>query len=126
MSAGRYDITLEAGATFDLPIRWTDAAGNPVSLSGYSAHMQIREAPASAVILHFSSDLTQRGFITLNGSPENLSDGANGNLRITMSSANTSGLPRFSGRYDLELTSPAGYTTRLLEGQFRIEPEITL
>jgi hypothetical protein len=34
-------------------------------------------------------------------------------------------MPRFAGRYDLELRDGAGYVIRLLEGQFRIEPEIT-
>jgi hypothetical protein len=125
MSAGRYDITLEGGATFDLPIRWTDSSGTPVSLVGYSAHMQVREAPGSTVRLEFTSNLTSSGFIFLAGPAERREDGANGNLRIFMSSANTSGLGRFSGRYDLELHNSEGYTTRLLEGQFRIEPEIT-
>lgn len=125
MSAGRYDITLESGATFDLPLSWVDANSTPVNLTGYSAEMQVREAPRSAIVLRFSSDLSSGGFIFLSGDAENFSDGENGNLRLFMTSANTSNLSRFSGRYDLELTSPGGYTTRLLEGQFRIEPEIT-
>ncbi len=125
MSAGRYDITLEAGATFDLPIRWTDSGGTPVNLSGYTAQMQVREAPGSPIVLNFTSDLSSSGFIFLAGPPERREDGANGNVRIFMTSANTSGLNRFAGRYDLEFHNADGYTTRLLEGQFRIEPEIT-
>lgn len=125
MAAGRYDITLEQGATFDLPLRYRAPSGTPVDLTGYSAKMQVREAPASAVFVEFNSALTANGFIWLTGSAENREDGANGNLRIFMTAANSAALTRFSGRYDLELRDSAGYVTRLLEGQFRVEPEIT-
>jgi len=125
MAAGRYDITLEQGATFDLPLRYRAPSGTPVDLTGYSAKMQVREAPASSVFVEFNSALTANGFIWLTGSAENREDGANGNLRIFMTAANSAALPRFSGRYDLELRDSAGYVTRLLEGQFRVEPEIT-
>jgi hypothetical protein len=125
MSAGRYDITLEQGATFDLPLRYRAPSGTAVDLTGYSAKMQVREAPASSVFVEFNSTLTANGFIFLTGSAENREDGANGNLRIFMTAANSALLPRFAGRYDLELADSTGYVTRLLEGQFRVEPEIT-
>lgn len=125
MSAGRYDITLEQGATFDLPLRYRTPAGVPVDLTGYTARMQVRESPASAVFVEFNSTLTSNGFILLSGASEDREDGANGNVRLFMTAANSAALPRFSGRYDLELQDSAGYVTRLLEGQFRVEPEIT-
>lgn len=125
MSAGRYDIVLEQGATFDLPLRYVDSAGGGVDLSSYSARMQVREAPQSALLVEFNSDLTANGAILMSGAAEDREDGANGNLRIFMSAANAAALPRFVGRYDLELVDSTGYVIRLLEGQFRIEPEIT-
>jgi hypothetical protein len=125
MSAGRYDIVLEQGATFDLPLRYLDSVGTPVNLTGYSARMQVREAPDSVLLVEFNSALTANGAIFMNGAAEDRSDGANGNIRVFMSAANTSALPRFSGRYDLELVDSSSYTIRLLEGQFRVEPEIT-
>lgn len=124
MSAGRYDITLEQGSTFDLPLRYEDPAGG-VDLSSYSARMQVREAPASGLLVEFNSDLTSNGFILMNGAAEDREDGANGNLRVYMTASNSAILPRFAGRYDLELYDSENYTIRLLEGQFRVEPEIT-
>jgi hypothetical protein len=125
MSAGRYDIILEQGATFDLPLHYRDPAGVPIDLSGYSARMQVRESAESTVLVEFNSSLTANGAILLNGAAEDREDGANGNIRIFMSAANSAALPRFSGRYDLELADSSSYTIRLLEGQFRVEPEIT-
>lgn len=125
MSAGRYDITVEQGVTFDLPISYTNPNGTGVNLTGYSAKMQVREAPASALFVEFNSSYSANGFIFLSGSAEAREDGANGNLRIFMTAANSAALAPFRGRYDLELTNTSGYVVRLLEGQFRVEPEIT-
>lgn len=125
MSAGRYDITLEQGATFDIPLRYKTPGGVAVDLTGYSARMQVREAPASPVLVEFNSTLTANGFILMSGASEDREDGANGNLRLFMTAANTAALARFRGRYDLELHDSTGYVTRLLEGQFAVEPEIT-
>lgn len=124
MSAGRYDIVLEQGSTFDLPLRYEDPLGG-IDLTGYSARMQVREAPAAPLLVEFNSALTANGFIFMSGAAEDREDGANGNLRVYMTAANSATLPRFAGRYDLELSDSEGYTVRLLEGQFRVEPEIT-
>lgn len=125
MSAGRYDITLEQGSTFDLPLRYKTPSGSGVNLSSYSARMQVREAPATSLFVEFNSSLTANGFIFMSGAAEDREDGANGNLRVFMTAANSTALPRFAGRYDLEIEDSTGYVIRLLEGQFRVEPEIT-
>ncbi len=125
MAAGRYDIVLEQGATFDLPLHYRTPNGTSVDLTGYTARMQVRETPASAVFVEFNSALTANGFILMSGLAADREDGVNGNVRVFMTAANTAALPRFGGRYDLELHDSTGYVTRLLEGQFRVEPEIT-
>lgn len=125
MKAGRYDIVLEQGATFDLPVNYSDSTGTSIDLSGYSARLQAREAPHTEVLVEFSSDLSSNGFILMSGSAEDREDSANGNLRVYMSAANSSSIAAFRGRYDLELSDSTGYTIRLLEGQFEVEPEIT-
>ena len=125
MSAGRYDIVLEQGTTFDLPVNYSNPSGTAIDLSDYSARMQVREAPHTDLLVEFNSSLTSNGFIFMTGASEDREDGANGNIRIFMTSANSAALPRFRGRYDLELQDSTGYTIRLLEGQFEVEAEIT-
>lgn len=125
MSAGRYDIKMEQGTTFDLPINYKNPDGSAIDLSSYSAHMQVREAAHTEVLVEFTSNLTSNGFIFMSGPAEDREDSANGNVRIYMSAANTSATPVLRGRYDLELSDATGYTIRLLEGQFEVEAEIT-
>lgn len=125
MTAGRYDLQIEQGATVDLPLQYRDSTGSPVDLTGCEARMQIREAPGSAVLVEFNSALTANGFIFLSGPAERREDGANGNIRIVLSAANSAALPAFRGRYDLEIQFADETVVRLLEGQVRIEPEIT-
>jgi autotransporter translocation and assembly factor TamB len=125
VSAGRYDITMEQGTTFDLPINYKNPDGSAIDLSNYSARMQVREAAHTEVLLEFTSNLTSNGFIFMSGPAEDREDSANGNVRIYMSAANTSATPVLRGRYDLELEDSGGYVIRLLEGQFEVEAEIT-
>ena len=48
MAAGIYNLSIEQGATFDLEIRYKDANGDPVDLTGYSGRLQIRQSTDSA------------------------------------------------------------------------------
>ena len=36
MSAGKYDFTIEQGATFSLQVTWKDSTGTPINLTGYT------------------------------------------------------------------------------------------
>jgi hypothetical protein len=42
MSAGKYAYFIEQGTTSELFIKYKDQNGNPISLEGYSAQLQIR------------------------------------------------------------------------------------
>ena len=112
------DICLFQGATFDQTLFYE--TGNPpvaVDLSGYTAKMHIRSKPESkAVILELS---TSNGRITLNyGS-------SNGAIRLFISAADTAQLSVCDKAvYDIELYNGA-VTTRILQGNVIISPEVT-
>jgi len=116
MAAGRHNFTIEQGATFDELITYKDAAGNPVDLTGYTARMQIREKITDATPVH-SMDTTTGG-ITMGGTA--------GTIQLFISDADTAAMnmPK-GGVYDLEIVSPTGKVTRLLEGKVIFSPEVT-
>lgn len=115
---GELDLTMYQGASWDYQLTWT-TNGTAVDLTGYSARMQVRETQAStAVIL----SLTSGSGITLGGTA--------GTIYLEASATTTAGIaaqstPKTAYAYDLELVSGAGYVTRLVEGNFFVDPEVT-
>ncbi len=115
MPAASYDITIEQGATFTLSLIWRDNLGAPINISGYTARMQVRHTHKSDVkLLDFT---TENGAITLGG--------AAGTIVVTGLATLTDDVPARPAVYDLELVSPGGVVTRLLEGYATVTPEVT-
>lgn len=124
MTSGRYDIVVDQGSTFRKTITWKDSSGSAVNLTGYTARMQARTTmSASSTIVQLT---TANGGITLGGSA--------GTIDLYISDTDTAEFPTavpsgFSdalvGVYDLELISGSGDVTRLLHGDFIVNPEVT-
>lgn len=87
----------------------------PVSLVGYSARMHVRKslADTDTLLALTSTD----GDIVLGG--------AEGSIRILISATDTAALTFASAVYDLELESPTGVVTRLMEGKVSLRKEVT-
>lgn len=129
MSAGKHNFTCEQGATFDRTITYRDGTGTAIDLTGYTARMHVREYAAGDLVVALYSSTSQgssNGYAILNGPIERFEDGANGNIRLFISAANTANLTTGSLKYDLEIVNPAtGTVDRLIEGKFNVVPEIT-
>ena len=113
---GSLDLDCWQGASWDYTLTWK-TAGTPVNLTGYTARMQVRASydSGSAVV-----SLTSGTGITLGGTA--------GTVLLEMNATTTAaldGTPNAQYIYDLELISGAGYVTRLVEGNFFINPEVT-
>jgi hypothetical protein len=112
---GKLDLVAYQGASWDYTLTWL-AGGTPVDLTNYDARMQVRESyDSTAVIL----DLVAGTGITLGGTA--------GTIYLEASATVTAGFdgtPNKQFIYDLELES-AGVVTRLVEGTFTINPEVT-
>lgn len=119
---GKLDLTMYQGASWDYTLTWTTTSGtvtSPVDLTGYTARMQVRETQAStATIL----SLTSGSGITLGGTAGTILLEASATTTAGVASADT---PQAVYAYDLELVSGAGYVTRLVEGNFYVDPEVT-
>lgn len=110
MSAN-YDLTIEQGATFTFTL-----TVNGVNLTGYTARMQGRTShAANTTVFNLSSPSTG---ITI-------TSGTNSIVAVTLTAAQTALLTApLEGVYDLEVVSGA-LVDRLLEGTFRVTPEVT-
>lgn len=115
MSAGTYKIECEQGADFTLNLTWRDGTGAVLNLTGYTARMDVRTSKDAATAL--VSATTENGRITLGG--------AEGTVQILIPASVTAGFAPGQYVYDLKLISATGRATRLIEGFFIVDGQVT-
>lgn len=113
--AGKLTIEIEQGTTFNPVLTWKDSNGTVIDITGYTARMQIRESITSDTLIDELT--TENGGITLGG--------VLGTITLLISAADTEAYTFTTGVYDLEMISPAGTVTRLLEGTIKLDLEVT-
>lgn len=125
MRAGTYNFTCEQGSTFtrlielEEPDLVADPTGNtftPIDINGYSARMQVRRTIDSTSYLVYLT--TENGGLTINPAD------ADNQIVISMADEVTASIST-SGVYDLEIESPEGVVSRILQGVFTLSPEVT-
>jgi hypothetical protein len=115
LRAGRYDISIEQGSGFNLPITFKHG-GVPADLTGCAVRMQARsKVGASTKLIELT---TQNGGIAL-------TDAAHGKFTLLMTAAATAALEFARAVYDLEIVPSAGEPYRLLEGFVFLYLEVT-
>lgn len=114
MSAGTYNILAEQGATFIRTVLYTDSAGDPIDLTGFTAAMQVRSTASSGTVILALT--TENSRLTLGG--------AAGTIDVLVSAADMTALTPGKYVYDLELYNGAE-VTRLIEGSFTVKAEVT-
>jgi len=113
--AGELTIKVEQGATFDLPMIWSDENQSPViGLETWTARLHVRKKVTDPTTLLELT--TENGGLILGGSV--------GEVRIFMSDSLTSSLTWRVGSYHLEMVSSTGRVTRLLSGKMHVDSEI--
>lgn len=122
VTANKYDIVIEQGATFTLAITYKDSSGSLINLTNFDARMEVRVAYTSADAL---ATLTSAAGGTGNTSGISLGDAA-GTINIVISETATKALTApATNVYDLELVAPDGSITRLIEGKATVSPGVT-
>lgn len=87
-----------------------DSAGAAVNLFGYSASSQMRKSYYATSFTIITSTITGN---------------ANGEITLSMTSANTANLTPGRSVFDLLITAPNGTKTRVIEGIVVISPGVT-
>lgn len=116
-----YNFCIDQNATLLKVFTWlTQACCNavgsapaPVDLTGYTANMQIRPfAQSTNVLYDASADITLGGPL--------------GTITLEIPASATAGFTWWTGVYDLLLTDPSGFVTRLLSGTVTVCPGVTI
>jgi hypothetical protein len=113
MSAGIYKAFIEQGATFELVCTWRNPDRTPINLTGYSATMTAATTKGAAKVIDVS-DVT--GEIVLGG--------AAGTVSVTIPASATSLLAPGAYVYEINLASPGGIVTRMIEGPLLIDGRV--
>jgi len=104
------NIYIDQGCDFSITIDVTDAAGNVLDMTDYTAEAQIRKTySSSSVTSTFTTAINETG----------------GQVNVSLTSTQTSAIE--SGRYvyDVNVTDASGSTSRVVEGQAIITPGVT-
>lgn len=113
MTPGKYNMICPQGSTFEqqLIYKIDDVV---VDLTGYSARMQVREKHTS-----------KSSVLSIDTSSGGLSVDSQGAIDMSISASTTQDIIAKDYVYDLEIISPSGTVTRLIEGKFIVTPEVT-
>lgn len=104
------NLFVDAGADYSTIITVAATNGQPLNLTGYSVASQMRKSYASSTVYNFTTSLY---------------DASQGKVRLQLSNSQSSAIPAGRWLYDVEITSPSGTKTRVLEGIVTVTPEIT-
>jgi hypothetical protein len=115
MIAEVHNLTVEQGASYEQIIRWTDADGVPINLTGATAAMQVRQATNVSTVLFEAS--TANGKLAIAAT--------DGQITLTITAAESAAFTWSFGKYDLEVTTAGGLVYRLLRGTISISAEVT-
>jgi hypothetical protein len=108
-----YELYLDQGTDFNHTISFTDdLSGNFINVSGYTLSAQAKKS-------YYSSNIYITFACTVN-------DAANGNISMSLDSANSSNIPDGNYVFDLKANTPANKKIRIAEGTIIVTPQVTI
>ena len=104
------NLFVDAGANYSNIITVAASNGQALDLTGYTVASQMRKSYQSSTAYNFSASVYQA---------------ATGKVRLQLSDTQSSAIPAGRWLYDVEITSPSGTKTRVVEGIVTVSPQIT-
>ena len=112
--AVQYIVEIDQGADWFFNVTYEQPAGTPVNITSYTAALQLRSLPETPTAV---LSLTTGSGITITG--------PSGLVAVHATAAQTGAIISGDYYYDLEITSPQGIVTRLVQGQALVDPQVT-
>jgi hypothetical protein len=111
MSVPSVNIRIEKGTTFETTFTVTNSDGSVYSLNNYTATSKIRKHPTASSSKSFSSTITS----------------STGEIKISMSAANTADLSSGRNYFDVIITKTSdGSVTKVIEGMALVVDTVSL
>jgi hypothetical protein len=104
------NLYVDAGSTYSNIITVSGSNGQPLNLSSYTVASQMRKSYQSSVAYAFTASIYLA---------------AEGKVRLQLTDEQSAAIPAGRWLYDVEITSPSGATTRVVEGIVTVNPQIT-
>ena len=127
MAAGKYNFIVEQGAQHEVTFRYKLSDGTYQNLSSYRVRMAVKDHITDTDYVYRASssssdDADHLQHFTIS-SPQSGDD--LGKFTLTIPSGTTTAFDFNQGVYDLELVDSSNVVTRLLEGKFKIKPQVS-
>lgn len=114
MLAGTHNFTIDQGAYWQRLIKLFNPDESIYNLTGYTARMHLRrDIKAASPVIALT---TENGRIAING--------AAGTITLTLQAADTATI-QHDCVYDLEIIAGDGKPYRVIQGNIRLNPEVT-
>jgi hypothetical protein len=104
------NLYVDAGATYSNIITVTASNGQALDLTSYTVASQMRKSYSSSTVYAFTASVY---------------DAVNGKIRLQLTNTQSEAIPAGRWLYDVEITSPSGTKTRVVEGIVTVNPQIT-
>lgn len=104
------NLFVDAGANYSNIITVAASNGQPLDLTGYTVASQMRKSYQSSTAYNFTASVY---------------NAATGKVRLQLSDTQSAAIPAGRWLYDVEITSPSGTKTRVVEGIVTVTPQIT-
>jgi hypothetical protein len=105
------ELTLDQGTTFETSIDLTNDDGSAINVTNFLFSSQIRKS-------YYSTNVTANITTTIVDAP-------NGNVKLSVTAANTANIKAGRYLYDVKMTTASGVTTRVIEGIITVTPQVT-
>lgn len=110
MAAIPVNIVVDRNANFDVTFFITNKDGTPLNMVGYTGEASFKKSYSATTSIPVSLVFVNR---------------TSGEIGLSMTSAETGTLDRRRYVYDVLLTSPQGYKTRVIEGIVEVTPGVS-